>query len=175
MSLRMLEAAGVTAADSLIDVGGVPVLAGALLDRGFGDVTVRDISSAAIGYARERLGPRAADVNWLAENLLTWQPAQTWRVWHDRAVYHFLTAAAGQERYQRALGAATKPGSVAVQGCFAPDGPPSCSGLPVARYSAAELAAQMDGWTPVSQARESITPPADVVQPFTWTTLRKRQ
>jgi hypothetical protein len=176
MSLRMLDAAGVTSADSLIDVGGgASVLAGALLDRGFGDVTVLDISSTAIGYARERLGPRAGAVHWLTEDLLTWQPTRIWNVWHDRAVYHFLTAAADQDRYRRALDAATQPGAAAVFGSFAPDGPPYCSGLPVARHSAAELAAQLDGWTLVSQSSEEHRTPAGVVQPFTWAALRRRR
>jgi len=175
MSLRMLEAAGVTAADSLIDVGGgASVLAGTLLDRGFGDVTVLDISPAAINYARDQLGPRAAAVHWLTEDLLTWQPARAWRVWHDRAVYHFLTAAVDQDQYRQALEAATQSGSVVVLGCFAPDGPPSCSGLPVARYTAAELAARLDGWTLISQAREEHRTPAGIMQPFTWAALRKR-
>lgn len=175
MSLRMLETAGVTAADSLVDVGGgTSVLAGTLLDRGFGDVTVLDISTAAISYARDQLGPRAAAVHWLTADLLSWQPARTWRVWHDRAVYHFLTAAADQDRYHQALEAATLPGSVAVLGCFGPDGPAYCSGLPVARYSATDLAAQLDGWTLVSQAREDHRTPAGTVQPFAWAALLKR-
>ena len=174
MSLRMLEAAGVTAADSLIDVGGgESVLAGALLDRGSGDVTVLDISSAAISWAQQRLGPRAAAVHWLTADLLTWHPARTWRVWHDRAVYHFLTAAADQDRYRQALDDATQPGATAVLGCFAPDGPQHCSGLPVTRYSARGLSAQLVGWTLICQAREEHRTPAGRIQPFTWAALRR--
>lgn len=174
MSLRMLDAAGVTAADSLIDVGGgASVLAGALLDRGFGDVTVLDISAAALGYARERLGPLAAGVHWLTQDLLSWRPARTWRVWHDRAVFHFLTAPEDQDRYLRALDDASRPGAVAVLGCFAPDGPEYCSGLLVARYSAAELAARFEGWTLISADREEHRTPDGTVQPFTWVALRR--
>lgn len=175
MSLRMLEAAGVTAADSLIDVGaGASVLADALLDRGFGDITVLDISPAALGQARARLGPRAESVNWLTEDLLTWRPGRTWRVWHDRAVFHFLTAGPDRDAYRQAMDAATAPGSVAVLGCFAQDGPQYCSGLPVARYSAAELTDQLDSWMLVSDAREEHRTPAGSIQPFTWAALRKR-
>ena len=176
MSLRMLDAAGVTAADSLLDVGGgASVLARDLLDRGFGDVTVLDISPAALGYARERLGPRAGAVHWLTQDLLSWRPARTWRVWHDRAVFHFLTAPADRDRYRRALADATRPGALAVLGCFAPDGPESCSGLPVARYSAVGLAAAFDGWTLISADREEHRTPDGVVQPFTWAALRRER
>ena len=123
----------------------------ALLGRGFTDVTVLDISAAAIGHGKRRLGRQAAGVQWLVADRLGWQPQRSWRVWHDRAVYHFLTAAAGQRRYRQGLDAATGPGAVAVLGCFAPDGPQRCSGLPVARYSAEDLAGRLqDHWALVS-------------------------
>lgn len=175
MSLCMLDAAEVVPANSVIDVGGGGSgLAGALLGRGFTDVTVLDISTAAIGQAKRRLGRQAAGAQWLVADLLAWQPERSWRVWHDRAVYHFLTAAPGQRRYRQALDAATGPGAVAVLGCFAPDGPQRCSGLPVARYSAEDLAGQLhDHWALISQAREEHITPAGIVQPFTWVALRK--
>jgi hypothetical protein len=104
----MLDAAGVTAEDSVIDVrGGASVLVDALLVRGFADVTVLGISQTAIGHAPARLGPREAAVHWLAEDLLTWQPRRSYRVWHDRAVCHFLTAAPERRRYRHVLNAAT--------------------------------------------------------------------
>jgi len=93
MSLRMLDAAGVTAAGSLIDVGGgASPLAAALLARGFRDVTVLDISAVGMRYARERLGRRAVQVHWLTADVRTWRPPRCFAVWHDRAVFHFLTA-----------------------------------------------------------------------------------
>jgi trans-aconitate methyltransferase len=175
MSLRMLDAAGVTPADSVIDVGGgASVLVDALLGRGFADITVLDISATAIGHARRRLGERAGAVHWLVADLLSWQPHRSYRVWHDRAVYHFLTTAPAQRRYRDALDEATGAGAVAVIGCFAPDGPQRCSGLPVARYSAEEIAGQLaGGWTLISQAREEHVTPAGIRQPFTWVTLRR--
>lgn len=171
----MLDAAEVAPADSVIDVGGGGSgLAGALLGRGFTDVTVLDIAAAAIGHAKRRLGRQAAGVQWLVADLLIWQPERSYRVWHDRAVYHFLTEAPGQRRYRQALEAATGPGAVAVLGCFAPDGPTHCSGLPVARYSAEDLAAEMQGhWALISQAREEHITPAGAMQPFTWVAMRK--
>lgn len=176
MSLRMLETAGVTPEDSVVDVGGgASVLVDALLGRGFADITVLDISAIAIQHARRRLGAQAKGVHWLVADLLAWQPQRSYRAWHDRAVYHFLTAASDQQRYRQALDDATDPGAIAVLGCFAPEGPERCSGLPVARYSPADLAQQLkDDWALISQAREEHITPADVMQPFTWVALRKQ-
>jgi hypothetical protein len=176
MSLRMLDAAGVTAADSVIDVGGgASALAGALLARGFGDITVLDVSAAGIQASRQLLGTRADRVQWLIADLLTWRPSRQYRAWHDRAVFHFLTAPPDQRRYLAALDAATRPGAVAVFGTFAPDGPQRCSGLPVARYRAPGLAAQLgDQWTLIREDREEHLTPAGVSQPFTWAALRKQ-
>ena len=161
LSLRMLDMAGVAAGDSVIDVGGgASPLAGALLGRGFTDVTVLDISATGMQYARSRLGPQAGHVRWLTGDVLTWQPERRYQAWHDRAVFHFLTTVQARRRYLQALEAATTPDAAAVFGCFAPDGPPYCSGLPVARYSPQELAGQLGiGWTLIARDREEhITP-----------------
>jgi trans-aconitate methyltransferase len=176
MSLQMLDTAGVTVSDSVIDIGGgASPLAGALLARGFRDVTVLDISAAGMEYARQCLTTQAKCVQWLVADLLTWVPARRYRVWHDRAVFHFLTTVEDRRRYLHALGDATAPDAVAVIGCFAPEGPQQCSGLPVARYSPRELADELGSeWTLIRQAREEHLTPAGVIQPFTWATLRKR-
>ena len=175
MSLRMLDAAGVTAADSVIDVGGgASSLAGSLLGRGFRDVTVLDISAAGMRHARERLGPRADHVHWLTADIRTWRPPRRYAVWHDRAVFHFLTAEPDRQAYLRALTAATAANAVAVFGCFAPAGPRQCSGLPVARYGPRELADVLGrDWTLVVEDREDHATPAGRSQPFTWVALRR--
>ena len=176
MSLRMLDAAGVTAADSLIDVGGgASPLAAALLARGFRDVTVLDISAAGMRYARQRLGEaEAARVHWLTADLRVWRPSRRFAVWHDRAVFHFMTAEPDRRAYLRALAAATAPDAVAVFGCFAPDGPSHCSGLPVARYAPHDLAAELaPDWTLIAQDREAHTTPGAQTQPFTWAAFRR--
>jgi trans-aconitate methyltransferase len=176
MSLRMLDSAGLTAADAVIDVGGgASPLTGALLDRGFRDLTVLDISAAGMQYARERLGPRADQVHWLTADVLSWHPPRRYQAWHDRAVYHFLTTEEHRQQYLRTLDTATIPGAVAVFGCFAPDGPQYCSGLPVARYSPAQLARQAGAkWLSISQDREEHITPAGTIQPFTWIALRRQ-
>lgn len=176
MSLRMLDAAGVSAADAVIDVGGgASPLTGALLDRGFRDLTVLDISAAGTQHARDRLGSRADQVHWLTADVLRWHPRRHYQAWHDRAVYHFLTSGEDRRRYRHTLNAATAPGAIAVFGCFAPDGPEQCSGLPVARYTPAQLAGELGGqWRLVSQDRQEHVTPAGTVQPFTWAALRRQ-
>ena len=176
MSLRMLGSAGVRAADAVIDAGGgASPLTRALLDRGFGDLTVLDISAAGIRHARDRLGPRADQVHWLTADVLSWHPRRRYQAWHDRAVFHFLTTGEHRQQYLRTLDRATAPGAIAVFGCFAPDGPQQCSGLPVARYSAAQLARQIGaGWLVISQDREEHITPAGTIQPLTWVALRRQ-
>jgi trans-aconitate methyltransferase len=176
MSLRMLDSAGVSAADALVDVGGgASPLAGALLDRGFGDLTVLDISAAGMQHAQQRLGSRANQVHWLTADVLSWHPRRCYRAWHDRAVFHFLTTGEHRQQYLHTLDTATAAGAIAVFGCFAPDGPQRCSGLPVARYSPAQLARQIGTkWLLISQDREEHITPAGTTQPFTWIALRKQ-
>jgi trans-aconitate methyltransferase len=175
MSLRMLDSAGASAADAVIDVGGgASFLAQVLLDRGFRDITVLDVSVTGMQHAQSHLGPRAEQVRWLTADVLTWQSERRYRAWHDRAVFHFLTSSRQRRKYMHTLSAATDPGAVAVFGCFAPDGPEQCSGLPVARYSAAQLAGELAGaWRLTSQDREEHITPAGLIQPFTWVALRK--
>lgn len=95
---------GVSAADALIDVGGgASPLTGALLDRGFRDLTVLDISAAGMRHARDRLGSRADQVHWLSADVLSWHPQRHYQAWHDRAVYHFLTIDEHRQQYLRTL------------------------------------------------------------------------
>jgi len=171
----MLDTVGVTAADSVIDVGGgASPLAGALLGRGFQDVTVLDVSAAAMEHARRRLGPRAGQVHWLTADIRTWRPVRCFAAWHDRAVFHFLTTEPDRQGYRRALAAATAPGAVAVVGCFAPGGPLQCSGLPVTRYAPGDLAAELGpGWALVAEDREEHITPNGLTQPFTWIAMRR--
>lgn len=170
-----MEQAGVAATDSVIDVGGgASALAGVLLDRGFRDVTVLDISPAAVRLAWRQLGTRAAQIHWLVADLRGWQPERRYTVWHDRAVLHFMVTEAEQQQYAQALDRATEPGAVAVIGCFAPDGPEHCSGLPVARLGPADLGGLLgERWTLLAADREEHRTPAAAIQPFTWAVLRK--
>ena len=175
-SLRMLDAAGITPGDSLIDIGGgASPLVDALLSRGHQDLTVLDISATALRFAQQRLGEAKRGVVWIATDLLGWSPPRTYAVWHDRALFHFVTAELDKHRYLTTLQSATRTGSAAIFGCFAPDGPESCSGLAVTRHSAEDLAAALgEDWSLVATEREHHHTPAGGTQPFTWTAFLRR-
>jgi hypothetical protein len=175
-SLRMFDTAGVTSADGLVDIGGgASVLVDALLARGLGGVTVLDISPVGLDAAKARLRGDADGVSWLVLDLLEWRPVRTYGVWHDRAVFHFPTTAEARASYTDTLRSATEVGSVAVFGCFALDGPESCSGLPVARYDVAGLGEELGPeWTPIAHEREEHRTPGGGVQPFTWVSFRRQ-
>ena len=121
----------------IIDVGGgASTLVDGLLDAGFRNLTVLDLSEAALGVARERLGERAALVRWLEADVRAAPLAPSaYAVWHDRAVFHFLTEPRDRGAYVDSLRAAVRTGGHVIVASFAPDGPPRCSGLPVVRYS----------------------------------------
>ena len=174
-SLRMFDCARVSTADSVIDIGGgTSRLVDSLLQRGFEDISVLDVSTRALHVAQDRLGAAGDEVDWIVADLLAWQPSRTYAVWHDRAVFHFLTDEQSRKRYVENLLSATQPTAVAVIGCFALDGPQSCSGLPVARYDAAGLAEQLDdGWRLEAVSRQEHATPTGAVQPFTWAQFRR--
>jgi hypothetical protein len=135
-------------------------------------VAVLDIAEAAMAASRSRLGELADRVTWLAADVLTWVPARRYDLWHDRAVFHFLTEPGDRDRYRQVVRAGLAAGGSVVIGTFAEDGPQSCSGLPVARYSPAALAEQFPGFDVVEVEREEHHTPWDAVQPFTWLLLR---
>jgi SAM-dependent methyltransferase len=138
-SLQMIAASG---GQAVVDVGGgASRLADCLLDLG-ADVTVVDIAEPALAQARSRLGERAGGVAWVAADVTTWVPPRRYDIWHDRAVFHFLTDEADRAAYARVMVAALRPGGHAVIATFALDGPERCSALPVCRYDADGLAAQ---------------------------------
>lgn len=143
-SLRLIEATAVPKSAAIIDVGGgASVLADDLLQAGYSNVTVLDLSRAALQAAQNRLGARAARVAWLEGDITAIRlPAHAFDVWHDRAVFHFLTTAEQRQAYVRQVLCAVKPGGHVIVSTFAEDGPLQCSGLPVMRYSAAGLHAE---------------------------------
>ena len=110
-----------------------------LIDRGFEDVTVLDLSGAALDAAKARLGGRADQVHWVVADATIWEPARTYDIWHDRAAFHFLTESSDRAAYVARLKRGLKAGGHAIIATFAMDGPEKCSGLPVARYDGASL------------------------------------
>ncbi|WP_084336854.1 class I SAM-dependent methyltransferase [Actinomadura oligospora] len=176
-SLDLIRAA--SARGSAIDVGGgASPLAARLVREGFDHVTVLDISAEALETAREAAQEAARDVagaiRWLHADLLTWRPDRTFDLWHDRAVFHFLTDPSDRTAYLATLRAALAPGGTVVLGTFGPEGPTHCSGLPVARYSTDELAAELGGdFTPLDARTQVHHTPAGASQSFSWLTARR--
>ena len=125
----------------LIDVGGgASTLADDLLMEGFRAITVLDISGKALALAKARLGKKADTVTWLEGDItMVSLPARYYALWHDRAVFHFLTAPEQQLGYRGRLMHALRPGGHVIMGTFAPEAPPTCSGLPVQRYNTQQL------------------------------------
>ncbi len=171
--LELIEALAVARDGAVIDVGGgASSLVDRLLARGFLDVSVLDVSAAALALTRERLG-RAQGAQLVQADILSWQPAHCYHLWHDRAVFHFLVNVADRQRYIEVLTAAVCPGCHVIIGTFAPDGPERCSGLPVARYSADDIASLLVGsFEIVAVRREDHVTPAGTTQPFTWVAAR---
>lgn len=175
ISLELFESLGVTTSAAVIDVGGgASVLVDQLVGRGYEDLTVLDVSRAALQVAQRRL-PVDAPVTWIHHDLLTWEPERNYDVWHDRAVFHFLVDPVEQDRYMRLLRSVLSAEGAVVLAAFAADGPDHCSGLPVVRFSAADLAAALgETFTVVEDRREIHTTPAGAHQPFTWLAARGR-
>lgn len=176
VSLELLERAGLSARSRLIDVGGgASTLVDELLDRGLTDVTVLDLSAAALSISKARLGDRAGGVRWIVADVLEAAlPAGGFDLWHDRAALHFLTDPADAARYARQAASAVRSGGCAVIGGFAPEGPERCSGLPVARRSADDIARLLAPAFSLEGARvEQHVTPAGTVQPFAYALLKR--
>lgn len=130
---------------AILDVGaGASTLVDDLLSAGYTRLTVLDIAASALESTRARLGKRAAEVNWLVGNVLDIElPAHHFDVWHDRAVFHFLTSASDRQAYVAQMTAALRPGGHVLIATFGPEGPLRCSGLEVVRYDAQSLSKEL--------------------------------
>jgi SAM-dependent methyltransferase len=165
--------------DPILDVGGgASHLVDRLIEAGLGPVDVLDVSPAALALARARLGPRADEVAWIAADITRWTPPRTYALWHDRAVFHFLTDAGDRADYVRALVRGVRPDGHAVLSTFAEDGPDRCSDLPVRRYSSDDLVAAIGDLAPgaferVAASRHVHRTPGGAGQRFQTTILRR--
>ena len=175
-SLQLITRTGMAKTAQIIDVGGGPsALVGDLLDRGYEHITVLDISATALKAARTRLGTRADKVTWLEADILqTKSPHHKYDLWHDRAVFHFLTEPADRRRYVNAVNEAVKPGGHVIVATFASDGPESCSGLSVARYEPEGLHNEFgDSFMLLDSTREVHHTPFGTEQKFIYCYCRK--
>ena len=176
LSLNLIKATGVGRGAAIIDVGGgASTLVDDLVAEGYADLTVLDLSAAALKAARKRLGAEADRVCWLEADITKAAlPASRYDIWHDRAVFHFLTAPADRDAYVRTVLRAVKPGGHVIVATFAEDGPLQCSGLPVMRYRADELHDQFgEAFTLIQHQKEEHHTPFGTVQQFVYCYCRR--
>lgn len=168
ISMELIQAVGAKADSALIDIGGgASRLVDQLVQQNYRDLTVLDLSENAIAIAKQRLGPRASMVRWIVADVTQWQPGRQYDLWHDRAAFHFLTEAADRRAYVERLAKALRAGGHAIIGTFAVDGPERCSGLPVVRYDAGRLSAELgNGFALIETRRDDHKTPWDAVQHF---------
>lgn len=175
LSRELIERVAPSRVAGIIDIGaGASTLVDSLVAAGYRELTVLDISPAALAVAQSRLGASAATVRWRAADVLQADlPHHAFDVWHDRAVFHFLTDAGDRARYVAQVRHAVRPGGMVIVATFAEDGPTRCSGLEVARYSPEALHAEFGaGFTVLEQQRELHTTPSGATQAFTYCVCR---
>lgn len=172
-SLELIALAGLTAGAAIIDIGGgASRLVDVLVERKIGQITVLDLSAASLAAAKDRLGDKGADVEWVAADVTTWEPTQTYHLWHDRAAFHFLTDPDDQSAYVDRLKKAVKRGGYVIIGTFALDGPERCSGLPIIRHDAASLSAILGSdFQLTEERRHDHVTPWGTVQRFQFSTF----
>lgn len=175
-SLRLIEACGVGKGDGIIDVGGgASVLVDFLLDAGYSQLAVLDISAAALDHAKGRLGARADAVYWFAADVTTFVPTRQFGLWHDRAVFHFLTDKADRQKYVETMKRTLAPESRAVIATFAIDGPEKCSGLSVCRYDAQAISTELGAeFQLLEQVNETHVTPWNTEQRFSYFRFARR-
>jgi SAM-dependent methyltransferase len=175
-SLELIKATGLKRAGAFIYIGGgASTLVDHLLSNGFGRVTVLDISSEALQKAKSRLGTHADAVTWMEGDVIqVVLPYHFYDVWHDRAVFHFLTSSDDRQLYSKTLKDALKPGGHAILATFALEGPPKCSGLDVIRYSPESLSKELGPDFRLLESVEEIHhTPFDTKQKFIYCLYQK--
>ncbi|ANH40400.1 Ribosomal RNA small subunit methyltransferase A [Nocardioides dokdonensis FR1436] len=173
LSLGLVDESGVDPSDPVIDVGaGWSTLADHLLERGYTDVTAIDLSRTALDTVRERVGDLGRHLTLDVADVLDLDTGRRYALWHDRAVYHFLTEQDERDDYRASLQRGLRPGGWFVVATFGPDGPTTCSGLPIVRYTHDELVAEFPGYTLHGTAGEDHLTPWGTNQQFTAVLLR---
>jgi 2-polyprenyl-3-methyl-5-hydroxy-6-metoxy-1,4-benzoquinol methylase len=175
LSLDLVDQADVGVDGAVIDVGaGWSTLVDHLVALGYTDVTAIDLSATALQTVRDRLGTDGAGVTLQVADVLDLRQPTRYALWHDRAVFHFLTEKDERDDYRSSLARSLRPGGWVVVATFGPDGPTTCSGLPIVRYSHAQLLAEFPGFDLVATAGEDHVTPWGTSQQFTALLLRHR-
>lgn len=176
-SLDLLRDAGLSKTAAIIDIGGGDsFFTDHLLEAGYENITVLDISQAAIDRAKARLKEKATKVKWIVADITDFQPEEQYDLWHDRAAFHFLTEPEDIERYKQALNSAISPKGILVIGTFSESGPQKCSGIGIKQYSAATLEST---FAPIFVKQHCMpvehTTPSGAVQHFVFCSFHKTQ
>lgn len=169
-SLEMITNCGLKLSDPVIDVGGgASVLVDRMIDQDYTDLTVLDISEAALASSRNRLGLKADRVSWVVSDVTTFSADKKFALWHDRAVFHFLTEDEDRRCYIQVLKNALEIGGYLIIASFAIGGPEKCSGLPIVQYDAVKLERELGaGFKLVSKRSEEHLTPAGMLQKFNY-------
>lgn len=172
-SLQFIRSFGLAKTSSIIDIGGGDSrLVDFLLDEGFENITVLDISAKALDRAKQRLGHRAQQVNWVVSDILTFKPNTTFDVWHDRATFHFLIQTDQITSYLN-LARSSVSGYLTI-GTFSETGPDKCSGLPVRRYDESDLTEQLqNGFDKLRCETEDHITPFATTQSFLFCSFKR--
>jgi SAM-dependent methyltransferase len=170
LSLQLITNTGFSTDTAIIDIGGgASVLVDRLLERGYKHLAVLDISGTALSHTKQRLGATAEQVEWFESDIITFAPPHPFDIWHDRAVFHFLTAASDRKRYVDTLKQTLKPGGHLILAAFAIGGPTRCSGLDIVQYDANKLARELgEDFTLVEQVSETHVTPSKAPQQFAY-------
>jgi SAM-dependent methyltransferase len=174
-SLDLIQKCALSRDAKVIDIGGgASTLADDLCELGYVDVSVLDISKSSLEKAKQRLGARADRVQWMEGDITRVQlPSEHYDLWHDRAVFHFLTDSVTQEVYVEAATNAVRSGGFIIIATFSPEGPSKCSGLPVQRYDGDSLARKFPRFALLDSCQEDHKTPSGASQSFTYVRLRK--
>lgn len=167
-SLELIEQSAIAKDALIIDVGaGASRLEDHLLQEGYQNIAVLDISAAAIQHAKQRLGTEADRVEWFVSDITEFHPPHGFHLWHDRAVFHFLTAEEDRQKYKSVLTQHLQPGGWLIIATFALDGPTMCSGLEIVQYDQDTMQAFLgDRFKLIRHVFEEHTTPANKVQKF---------
>lgn len=175
-SLEMIRELELPKTAGIIDIGGGDSkLVDFLLEEGYQNVTVLDISAKAIERAKERLGSeKAKQVNWIVSDILTFEPQQTYDLWHDRATFHFLTEDASIAYYKKLTEKAVS--QYMIIGTFSDNGPEKCSGLPVSQYDETSMANQFaHAFDKLKCERKEHVTPFETSQEFIFCSFERKE
>jgi SAM-dependent methyltransferase len=170
LSLQLIRNSRIALDAPIIDVGGgASVLVDYLCEAGYTNIEVLDIATTALAHTKERLAEKACGVEWHNTDVTKFAPLHNYSLWHDRAVFHFLTEKADREKYVGVLKQALQPGGHLIIMAFAIDGPIKCSGLEIVQYDADKLMAELgEGFELVEQGYEAHKTPAGNEQKFAY-------